>query len=124
MFIIENDFLTCLYIINFYPDYHKKNIFIYSGIEFINVFILVNHSLALKSNMRLNLKLRFAKFEKYKEWWLYLHNSYDIPSGYDWNAIKLSKGIQYFATYAVNMFQLLESPYPTNCQNYRKTSDY
>ena len=54
-------------------------------------------------------------------WWLYMHDPNDIPSAYEWNAIQLEKGFRSAVEFTVNSYQLLETPYPTNCLDYNKT---
>ena len=47
-----------------------------------------------------------------------------MPSSDDWNAIELNDDMRSRITWKLNAFRLLESPYRTNCKNYRTTSKH
>ncbi len=56
--------------------------------------------------------------------WLYLHDWHDLPNGYDWNTQYVKPHLAYAITYSTKSFQLLESPYPTNCIHYPEKTRY
>ena len=57
-------------------------------------------------------------------WWLFLHNSFDIPSSNEWNAIALNALKLFQVTWRLYSFRLLKNPYRTNCKDYRLSSEY
>ena len=62
-----------------------------------------------------NLRIFISKF---KHWWIYLHDS-SIPVSVDfWNAMVLETHSYYTIIYSYQSFQLLKSPFATNCTNY------
>ena len=72
-----------------------------------------------------NVYIRLTKFAGWDCWWIYFQNNSDIPiKSREFNMIEIFKGYHYRISYDMMSYKLLESPYPTNCQNYRKTSDY
>ena len=53
-----------------------------------------------------------------------MHDSMDIPSSYEWNAIEVKRKHTYEVTYSLKSYHLLKSPYPTNCKNYSKETEF
>ena len=68
--------------------------------------------------------IHFTNFGVHNNWFLWMHSSFSYYSSYDWNGINLSKSFEYTFTYAVQSYQLLESPYSTDCNNYRETTTF
>ena len=58
------------------------------------------------------------------EWWLFLHNSFVMPSGSSWDRVQVKPKRQYIYTWDLGAFRLLQSPYPTDCRDYRSSSKY
>ena len=79
-------------------------------------------SFRLKQNVL--LKINLVQFGTYDNWWLFIHNSYDIPSAYDWNAVEIKKSFTYLLTFSLISYNLLETPYPTNCWHYSRDTEY
>ena len=56
---------------------------------------------------------------KLSEWWLFIHSIDQQISSYDWNSINLKANHHYEITYTEMSYELLPSPYATNCIDYR-----
>ena len=69
------------------------------------------------------IRFEFKSFGRYG-WWLFLHNSYDLPSGDNWNGLQVRQKRQYKYTWNLAAFRLLQRPYPTDCRDYRSSSKY
>ena len=67
------------------------------------------------------ISIKLDQFEHVDSWWLSVHNSEDIPSSYDWGSVQISTKFWYAFEFTVNSYNLLKSPYPTNCLNYTET---
>ena len=65
--------------------------------------------------------MTLGRFYFHNKWWFWIHNSNEIPSGYDLNAIPLENGFRSIVEFTVISYHLLKSPYSTNCQNYIET---
>ena len=85
-------------------------------------FLYLAKSLKLYQNHRLTFL--FNNYGQYKCWFLWIHNSFNYPSSYDWNGIEVKKSFWYTLTYSVQTYHLLESPYSTDCMNYREKTAF
>ena len=82
----------------------------------------MNKSTELKRSEE--LEINFKTYGITSSWWLWFHHSDDMPSSYNWNAVEMKKLHQLRVDWKLYSFRLLESPYPTNCQNYKTSSPY
>ena len=56
------------------------------------------------------------------QWWLWIHNRSEHMSDYEWNSdVNIKRHHQYEFAYRVRSYQLLPSPYRTDCIDYSKT---
>ena len=53
-----------------------------------------------------------------------MHNVNDQVSSYEWNSVNLIYGYDYTLSYNVKSFQLLPSPFTTNCMDYAKETEF
>ena len=70
------------------------------------------------------IKFKFIRFGIYNNLWFSVHNSYDIPISYDWDSVEVKKSFHYSITFSLTSFQLLRSPYSTDCKNYYKETEF
>ena len=68
--------------------------------------------------------MRMVRYGEGNSWWMYMHNSYDRTCSYDWNSIQLKRGYNYWLTFTLQSYQLLERPYPTDCTDYYNKTEY
>ena len=71
----------------------------------------------LKWNELMIFKLNYLL--PYRVWWLYMHNSYDLPFSIEWKAAALNNDHFVVLSWKLHSFRLLEKPFKTNCLNYR-----
>ena len=95
----------------------------------LNIFIQISMIILLESDtIRLtqdrHLELYIHRFGHTQSWWLFFHSSYDLITGYAWNGWEMRNNFYYSMTYTSSFYQLLESPYPTDCENYYLSSKY
>jgi hypothetical protein len=50
--------------------------------------------------------------------WLYFHDWFDAPNGYEWNATPINLTNWYAISYSLDTYRLLPKPYPTDCIDY------
>ena len=53
-----------------------------------------------------------------------MHGSYKYPTSYGWNGIDCKQSFWYTLSYSVQTYHLLESPYSTDCLNYRRDTPF
>ena len=90
-------------------------------------FILIIYDLVAKNitQLKWSEKIEFlVEIAGTRGWWLYMHNSYDVPSSNNWNHVKLIGKTKYSLSWNLGAFRLLESPYRTNCRNYKTSTEY
>ena len=56
--------------------------------------------------------------------YLYLHNWYSSVNGWDWDTVYINPGYDTALSFEMKGFKLLESPYSTNCIDYRETTPF
>ena len=61
---------------------------------------------------------------QFESWWLFLHHPNDIPPSSNWNAIEMVNGHQYAASFTLNSYSLLKTPYRTDCKHYPKETKH
>ena len=71
----------------------------------------------------LEFKLK-DKWGKYKNWGLSLHSGFILPDSDGWNSYEVRKHTFNMITWKLSSFRLLESPYQTNCKDYRVNGQY
>ena len=49
-----------------------------------------------------------------------MHGLFKYPSSYDWNCMEVKPSFWYTLTYSVQTYHIMESPYSTDCLNYRE----
>ena len=65
------------------------------------------------------LKFHFDIYGSYSVWWLFMHNSYDLPSSAEWKAASIYKNKRVKVSWKLRSFKLLEKPFETDCLDYR-----
>jgi hypothetical protein len=55
--------------------------------------------------------------------WLYFHDWFDVPNGYEWNIILIKSSNWYAISYSLDTYRLLPKPYPTDCIDYHIRTD-
>ena len=77
----------------------------------------------MTSRDRLEFKLK-ENWGKYKSWWIFLHSGFDLPDNDAWNGYEVNRHTFNMITWKLSSFRLLESPYQTNCKDYRVSGQY
>ena len=80
----------------------------------------MNQSIKITEVNRLSVTIDWGR-PSY-EWWLFIHSYDEHISSYEWNTIFLKSYSLYTLTYSVRSYQLLPSPYRTNCLDYSQKS--
>jgi hypothetical protein len=68
--------------------------------------------------LKLSIKLKTGYL------WLFIHDWQEMPTGNEWNTIRIESGIWYGISYSMDTYLLLEEPYSTNCLNYHIQTEY
>ena len=55
---------------------------------------------------------------------IYLHDGLTLPQSNDFNKYEILKKTYNLITWKLSSFRLLESPYQTNCKDYRQSTEY
>ena len=71
-----------------------------------------------------DLIFKFDLFGPKHVWWLYMHNSYDLPSSAEWKAAAIYRNHHVKLSWKLHSFRLLEKPFKTDCLNYRLNSKH
>ena len=71
----------------------------------------------LKWNEVMIFKLNY--FPPHRVWWLYMHNSYDLPFSIEWKAVAINDDHFVVLSWKLHSFRLLEKPFKTDCIDYR-----
>ena len=80
--------------------------------------IIVNETNQYPANSYLNFQINEMNNRR-NDWWLFIHNVNERASSYDWNSVNLRHKHHYEFTYTEMSYELLPSPYATNCIDYR-----
>ena len=78
----------------------------------------MNQTIKITDKNRLSVHLMYDRPEL--EWWMYVHNNNEHISSFEWNRVCLKSKTLYTLTYSVRTFQLLPSPYRTDCIDYKR----
>ena len=76
----------------------------------------MNQTIKITDKNRLSVPLIYDRDES--EWWLFIHSNNEHISGYDWNGVVLKSQTLYTISNSVRSYQLLPSPYLTDCIDY------
>ena len=79
----------------------------------------MNQSMEITDQNRLSVLVDWGR--PGYEWWLFIHSYDEHISSYEWNTLNLKSYQIYTLTYSVRTFQLLPSPYRTNCVDYSQS---
>jgi hypothetical protein len=64
------------------------------------------------------------KYAMWESWMVHLHDPLTMPQSNEWNKFEVRRQTFNLITWKLSSFKLLESPYPTNCIDYRLTTKY
>jgi hypothetical protein len=56
--------------------------------------------------------------------WLFFHDWHEMPTGREWNTVKINSRNWYGISYSIDTYLLLEKPYSTDCLNYHIKTEY
>jgi hypothetical protein len=86
----------------------------------INKFLGFN-KFKLENGKQLGIRIGLIANEAY---WLYFHEWFDMPNGFEWNAVTINPSNWYAISYSLDTYRLLPKPYPTDCIDYHIRTEF
>ena len=70
------------------------------------------------------MTIKIHKFVTSRTWFLFLHDTSELKSPYDWDSFPLFESFDHSISFAYQSFKLLKSPYSTDCIDYKSDTQY